>query len=1521
MKDGRILSLLPKRFISSSKSVLEIPNVEKKDQGMYQCFVQNLYESVQASSELSLGDMLPELTEHFFPKLLRPGLPMSLKCIAKGTPKPQISWYLDETPVVRTGRVIVGDFVNTDEEVVSYVNISSVQVEDGGHYKCAAGNGAGTAAHIEKVDVYGLPFVRPFRNITVVAKKTMRIHCYVAGYPIDSIHWEKDSRRLPFNHRQKVHNNGTLQIISLDDKEDEGIYSCVARNNRSQSARADFYATVKVPPLIGEFHFDKNLHEGMRTRVYCSIAQGDQPITISWLKDGLPIPHDLGISVRAVDSFSVALAIDKLEPVHNGNYTCVAANDGATVQHTAQLVVDVPPYWMIEPTNTYVVLNEPVNIDCLAKGYPVPQITWKRAKSGSGTDFEQILSGPDFQVFENGTLRLAHTKLQDRGHYLCQANNGVGSGLSKVVHVTVHVPAHFEMNEKTITVNKGKETKLLCEAIGDKPMAIIWNQNNHPLNPLSKKRYALNEKLTKVGMESEVTIFESQRSDTGSFVCLVTNAFGQDEIRLQLIVQESPSPPQDVRLLEVRSRSVTIEWSTPYDGNSFLRSYVIMFKNLSESWHGQIPNLTVKATEEKVTIRDLHPSFTYNFRVLAQNALGNSEPSVILNVTTEEEVPGGPPTSVAAEALDASSIKVLWKPPLKILQNGRIKGYYIGYRVHNSTDLYHYKNLEGSREECVLSNLQKFTGYSVLVQAYNSMGAGPRSDEILVLTKEDVPDKPPTRVICSALTSQSLHVEWTPPSPKSINGILQGFHVTYRPVFRSKSDAESRRVGNENLTTNLAGLEIFTNYSVQVAACSRVGDGVFSDPVYCRTLEGVPGEPANIKVSIMAQNAILVSWKPPLKPNGDITKYTAYKRTKIKGKQNVSKAVLPANQLTFEARDLVLGEHYEFWVTASTSVGEGATTPVIVQTPDRRAPARIASFGDQITIQQQQDIELPCRAVGLPTPFREWRYRGQLVNKTNRLEVFPTGTLRIESVRFEDSGNYSCSVWNIYGSDEIIYLVNVEVKQKSPFPPLPPMPYIDSTTSDSVIVAWRNRSVRENPIIGYTLYYKKKGDWSHVNIPGNRTRFTISGLNCGSHYEVYMISFNKIGESEAGDIVSAHTKGGEPVPPKREVFITPNTTSLTLHLNKWDDGGCPILKMSVKYKMQLSSEWTVIATRLKPEEGAMTLHDLRPDTWYNIQITAHNSAGKAIAEYSVLTSTYSVYGATLIPELIINTEEPPAFYEDAAVIVPVVTSLVVIVSVVVLALVVCQRKHSPGAKYQGQPVKNDITSDASLINSAEKKLNSDHNNQLSSCITHPYKMVPSETQMTCLSPGEDISPYATFHTETRYDSQPEENPKPSRNKGSRGILHKLPQFPKTSNAWTPDVPHSGRYATTQELQLAVQQQHVRKCDNNRREQEVPWRNFSASSECSVHHQSGFETLSKYDRPDIRKNLDGQNLVVSVSHKLPARLEIEQDHRTKSLSSKIHQGQLVSKKPVHTNGDGGFRGTGEECTYTFEPDSP
>ena len=92
----------------------------------------------------------------------------------------------------------------------------------------------------------------------------------------------------------------------------------------------------------------------MRTRIYCNVAQGDQPLEIKWKKDGKLIELSNKIaSVRTIDQFSVALVIENLSEAHNGNYTCLVANDAAVVSHTAELLVNIPPSWKIEPNSSY----------------------------------------------------------------------------------------------------------------------------------------------------------------------------------------------------------------------------------------------------------------------------------------------------------------------------------------------------------------------------------------------------------------------------------------------------------------------------------------------------------------------------------------------------------------------------------------------------------------------------------------------------------------------------------------------------------------------------------------------------------------------------------------------------------------------------------------------------------------------------------------------------------------------------------------------------------------------------------------------------------------------------------------------------------------------------------------------------------------------------------------------------------------------------------------------------------------
>lgn len=102
----------------------------------------------------------------------------------------------------------------------------------------------GSAEHSARLNVYGLPFIRHMDKKAIVAGETLRVTCPVAGYPIDSIVWERDTRILPINRKQKVFPNGTLIIENVERQSDAATYTCVARNAHGYSARGTLEVQV-----------------------------------------------------------------------------------------------------------------------------------------------------------------------------------------------------------------------------------------------------------------------------------------------------------------------------------------------------------------------------------------------------------------------------------------------------------------------------------------------------------------------------------------------------------------------------------------------------------------------------------------------------------------------------------------------------------------------------------------------------------------------------------------------------------------------------------------------------------------------------------------------------------------------------------------------------------------------------------------------------------------------------------------------------------------------------------------------------------------------------------------------------------------------------------------------------------------------------------------------------------------------------------------------------------------------------
>ncbi|XP_065340884.1 cell adhesion molecule Dscam1 isoform X39 [Cloeon dipterum] len=1229
LKDGKNLN--------HEDATLRIDSVKKEDKGMYQCFVRNDQESAQASAELKLGGRFepPQFRHTFGEETLQPGPSVFLKCVASGNPTPEITWELDGKKLTNNDRLQVGQYVTVNGDVVSHLNVSSIITNDGGLYKCIASSKVGFTEHAARVNVYGLPFIRPMEKKAIVAGENLFVTCPVAGYPIENIVWERDGRVLPINRKQKVFPNGTLIIENVERQSDQATYTCVARNSQGYSARGTLEVQVMVLPQIAPFTFgDESLNAGELVTATCSITKGDSPISISWFFNNSEIESGDGdVVISKISKKVSALTIESARANHMGEYTCVAKNAAGASNFSTSLHVNVPPRWILEPTDKAFAQASNAKVECKADGFPKPQVTWKKAAGVVPGDYKDFKANDPNVKVEDGTLSISDIQKANEGYYLCEATNGIGSGLSAVMLISVQAPPSFEVKLRNQTSRRREPTVLQCEAKGEKPIGILWNMNNKRLDPKSDSRYTIREEILPNGVLSDLSIKRTERSDSALFTCVATNAFGSDDSSINLIVQEIPEAPYDLKVLDKSGRSVQLSWEPPYDGNSPIKKYSLEYKVSKGTWESDIDRVMVPGESTVAGIFNLRPATTYSIRIVAENEMGSSEPSDTVTIITAEEAPSGPPTDVKVEPVDQKTLKISWKPPERDEWNGDILGYYVGYKLSSSDKPYLFETVEFSKEEgkehhLQIAELKTYTQYSVIVQAFNKVGAGPMSEETRQYTAEGVPEQSPQDTACTTLTSQTIRVSWVSPSLTSANGILKGYKVIYGPSDTWYDENTKDTKITSSSETILHGLHKYTNYSMMVLAFTSGGDGVKSIPIHCQTEQDAPEPPSALKALVMSESSILVSWKPPEQPNGIVTQYTVYFReeTPVEGeaRENAPKSEkVPPFQMSYEASGLKKKTNYEFWVTASTNIGEGQQSKSVILAPSTRVPAKIASFDDTFTATYKEDVKLPCLAVGMPAPDMQWKVKGTLFQQNDRMRQLPEGSLQIKGVTRGDAGEYSCYVENSFGHDTVTHQLVVHA------PPHSPQVTLTSTTTSSITMKLKPHATDTAPLHGYTIHYKPEfGEWETVQVGSQTTKYTLENLWCGTRYQIYVTAYNGIGTGERSDYLNTRTKGSKPVIPEATRFIEVSTNSITLHLSAWLDGGCPMLYFVVEHKKRHQQEWTQVSNNVKPG-GNFVVLDLDPASWYHLRVTAHNNAGFAVAEFEFATLT--ITGGTIAP--------------------------------------------------------------------------------------------------------------------------------------------------------------------------------------------------------------------------------------------------------------------------------------------------
>ncbi|KAG7310281.1 hypothetical protein JYU34_003034 [Plutella xylostella] len=1197
-------------------------------------------------------DTAPELHYTFIEQALHPGPALALQCAAAGSPAPRFTWLLDDTPVDEhnTAHRTITQFMSPHGDVVSFLNLTSVRPEDGGRYTCRAANSRGSAQHSTRLNVYGPPSIRSAGPLRVVAGANTTVHCPYSGFPISEIRWQRNGVDVPPADGPRAGGAGGAAagaggelLLWPAEAADAGVYSCRVTAPGGQYAQKDLQVFVRNPPKISGFSFPTDLVEGSSVQVLCGITSGDKPVYFSWLKDGQHIPSSLQVQEKSLDEFSF-LIFSHVTSKHSGEYTCVATNSAAEVNHTARLAVHVAPAWLVEPRDVAGLLGTSIVAHCAASGYPEPRVQWLKGHGTTVVDFRPV-SNLELQVsvLHNGSLVISPASHLHEGQYQCRAENGRGRPLTKTIRVSVNEPAHFEYSSRNMSVKRTTAATLQCAARGDAPLHLQWTHNMKRID-FTTYRVSVSEKRSEGGASSQLSIAHAERHDSGVYRCRAENAYGRDELLIYLAVQEFPDAPRGLHVLTRGARGATLAWARGYDGNARVRTYRLQYRVVGERQTTERDDWTDAPTREvpadrvverhelsdsleastlEYLVEGLRPATAYAMRLAAVNSIGESEYSDAVIVKTMEEAPSEPPHNVQVQATAPGELLVKWQSPPQDSWNGELLGYVVtwGADVGGGNGSQSLTVAGWGAREALLPAAHAV--YRVTVQAFNAVGAGPACAPVTVTALEGVPEAAPARVRCEALSAQSLRVWWEPPPPPAPpavrGGLLLGYEVLYELVDSIDAHSESRRSGGSDAV--LTSLRRAGNYSVRVRARSGAGPGPPSEPVYCSTHEDVPGPPADIKALANSEDTVIVSWLPPTQKNGKIKHYTVYSRPQRTGAHSQQIVLHKDDSAEYWAEVRGLREHqlYDFWVTAATASGEGDMSAVVARKPNARAPAKITSFGRRTVAAAGAPVRLRCGAAGAPPPVRSWGRRRPapplLADPRFVVEGVDLVILKLDRSL---SDNYSCVVRNSWGEERAWWEVLALLR------PGPVRARVAPAAATRLLVEWEAPYDGGAAILGKwweVLALRRPGPVRARAAPAAGTRLLVEWeapydggaaiLGKGADF----VGWLGLCVTDKWWEVLALLRPG----PVRARVAPAAATRLSVEWEAPYDGGAAILGYTVQYAREGHSHWSAAAAA--GDARSLTLQRLACGARYRLRVTASNAVGDGELGEELVAST------------------------------------------------------------------------------------------------------------------------------------------------------------------------------------------------------------------------------------------------------------------------------------------------------------
>lgn len=654
------------------------------------------------------------------------------------------------------------------------------------------------------------------------------IPCLATGDGTITYSWRHNGAAIQLDSRVKL-DGGNLTFTGII-LSDAGTYTCLAANQFGTSMSREATLQIRFLEYLGGVSetFTKDINDNARLRCQISPKNSPRPNRIYWTDaDGITVAESTHIALTVYDGDLVFIAG---WPNNTGSYKCntifnsIDSNTGSSsetrytgnsqyVNFTTATATSVALKIEVGPNATEAVLGQArVVLECVATGYPLPDIQWKK-KSGT-----LPINRYAFEKFDRH-LVLKQIQLADAGEYQCTAI----SGSSEVTaSATLRVTTASQWITAITDTNQPVDSDFVweCSAKGSN-IKYRWYMNGQLIS--SNTKYVLNA-------NGSLTIRKLASSDTKVYTCIayndVSNVASSGYLNVTIAAPVFTLTPY-TRTTLFQGQTSTIRCTVtggPRPVMTYTKDGAFVDTLLYSKYTVQLNG--------NLIIHNVQPSDAGVYECTATNRLGSARASgeavVVIATTfttpvaaTSVRRPKSFSLSCTVQKAASLSVALYWQR-----ENVNISTSRATVATNGLTTTLTYSNTtlaDTGTFSCVAATNVPYVGYV----AKSSSAA---------LTVNDVPNAP-FNTAYSQLTESSVVISWQPGNPN--NSPLLRFTILYQV-----NSITTWRLAEDYIpvstTFRRVTLSPFNTYRFKVIAVNAVGTSPDSTILSFATAEAVP---------------------------------------------------------------------------------------------------------------------------------------------------------------------------------------------------------------------------------------------------------------------------------------------------------------------------------------------------------------------------------------------------------------------------------------------------------------------------------------------------------------------------------------------------------------------------------------------------------------------------------------------------------------------------------------------------------